>query len=511
MLMTHPVMTPEQAQSFEHALLVRRESQWGAVEQAGRAVGHGVYRDFHELAQWPARPRLLLLVGKGHNGADCLMAGLELRERLPNAEVFVLPAAPRPDWRSLTRKAMHQLEEAGEVNEINLATAVTYLFDLCLDGVLGMRSQPPLKDDLRELFQAMNAHKRIGLRVSVDLPSGLGDEAAFRADFTYATGIVKAPVLLPEHAETVGRLRYADIGFFEGAAVPPPDYPDRVCADVIMRSLLQLRSVVSDKRTHGHLAILGGHRTMPGALLMNVQAALRAGTGLVTAFAPESVAAALAAAAPEAMWVPVPETPDGGIALEAKQMIERKLTRATVLLMGSGMGDEAETTALCEVLAATVASPLVLDADALRPGVLAALGKRMGEGPQAILTPHHGEFERLRPGTFGAVANESLRAFCQEHRCVTILKSHRSRVSSATQTAISCTGGPVLARGGSGDVLAGLVAGLLAQAPDDLFLTACQAQHWYGLAADHLARCCGHQAVVTSDLLPVFGQALREL
>ncbi|MGF1453188.1 MAG: NAD(P)H-hydrate epimerase, partial [Opitutales bacterium] len=355
MLMTHPVMSAEQAHAYEQQLLYRRDLQWEALENAGRRVGHLLYRDFHELANWPRQARILLLVGKGHNGGDALMAGVELRSRLPESQIYVLPTAPREDWRGLTQRAYEELEATGPVYEVNTPTAANYLFDACIDGALGMRSRPTLKDDLRETLLMLNEHPHIGVRAAVDLPSGLGDNDAFRADFTYATGIVKEPVLDPDQAAYVGRLRYADIGFFEPSiASQAPETSVRVCADVMLRPWLKMRPPGDDKRSYGHLLVLAGHRTMPGALLMNVRTALRSGTGLVTAFAAESVAPALAAAAPEAMWVPFPETPDGGLALEGRHLVERKVPRATALLMGSGMGDDEETQALRDSLIETV-------------------------------------------------------------------------------------------------------------------------------------------------------------
>jgi NAD(P)H-hydrate epimerase len=330
----------------------------------------------------------------------------------------------------------------------------------------------------------------IRLRAAIDLPSGLGDSSAFRADFTYATGIVKAPVLALPNA---GRVRYLDLGFFQS---PPPAVRhllgaklNRVLASATLDSLRALRPSQSDKRTYGHLFVIGGSRHYPGAVLMSVLAALRSGAGLVTAFVPESLASAFAARLPEAMWVGWPETPEGGLALEGTHLLREKITRATALLIGPGLGREPETLALAKDIVGQSAVPLVIDADALQSQIVAA-----GKAPR-VLTPHAGEYARIEHALPEAA--------------VTVRKGPVTQVNSGGVVYHSFYGGPVLARGGSGDLLAGLIGGLLAQTSSDLLGAAARGVVWHGLAADELARTHGQIAVTTTQLLEFLPRALR--
>jgi len=210
---------------------------------------------------------------------------------------------------------------------------------------------------------------------------------------------------------------------------------------------------------------------------------------LVTAFVPESLAPAFAARAPEAMWVGWPETPEGGLALEGAHLLREKLSRATALLIGPGLGREAETLALARDIVQQSSVPLVIDADALQPEIVSA-GKVF-----RILTPHAGEYDRV------------------EHmltpEMVTIQKGPVTRVCVRAATYHSFFGGPVLARGGSGDLLAGLTAGLLAQSPADVAGAAMRGLVWHGLAADALARDHGQVAVTTTQLLDFLPAVLR--
>lgn len=266
----------------------------------------------------------------------------------------------------------------------------------------------------------------------------------------------------------------------------------------VMGPLCVLRQPRTDKRDYGHLLVVGGSRGYPGAVLMSVLAALRSGVGLVTALVPESLAAAYAARAPEAMWVAWPETPGGGLALEGLSQFRSRLGRATAVVMGPGLGTDPETLALAVEIAGLCPVPVVLDADALQEKVLGAV-----KAPR-ILTPHAGEFARISRGA-------DLRGFCGKTGATVILKGPVTRIASGSGPVHhSFFGGPVLARGGSGDLLAGLAGGLLAQSPSEPMLAACRAAVWHGLSADLLARARGQTAVSVTQLLDFLPQALRQ-
>ena len=216
----------------------------------------------------------------------------------------------------------------------------------------------------------------------------------------------------------------------------------------------------------------------------------------MTAFVPESLAPAFAARAPEAMWVGWPETAAGGLALEGRSLLQARLTRATALVAGPGLGREAETLALVTDIVKTIRLPVLLDADALQPDIVQAAKAPL------VLTPHAGEFLRIAGKT-------ELRALGRKRRAIVALKGPVTRVSDGTAVYHSFYGGPVLARGGSGDLLAGVVGGLLAQTPDEPLLATCRGVVWHGLAADHLVRAHGQTAVQTTQLLDFLPAALR--
>jgi NAD(P)H-hydrate epimerase len=485
---SHPILTCDEALRLETKRFGGDEAkEWPAMLQAGRAVASAALQDFEEIGGFPLAGRILVLAGKGHNGGDALLAAQAVLERFPAARADVLFVLGERDLRPLAARAYRALaQDVGDRLRVVSAEALAAGYALCLDGVFGFQFRPPVSRAVSALLGRVNALP-IRLRAAVDLPSG----GKFRADFTYATGSVKRPILDDKNA---GRLRYLDLGFFTGTERGI----DRVLTPVLLGPLAGLRPPESDKRSQGHLLVLGGSRSYPGAVLMAVLAALRSGAGLVTAFVPESLAPAFAARAPEAMWVGWPETPDGGLALEGRRLLQDKVARASALVIGPGMGREPETLALVMELVKTVRLPVLLDADALQPEIVKAAKAPL------VLTPHAGEFARIAGQT-------ELRVFARKHRAVVALKGPVTRVSDGTEVYHSFFGGPVLARGGSGDLLAGLTGGLLAQTPRDRVLAAARGVVWHGLAADHLARAFGQTAVQTAQLLDFLPPALRNI
>ncbi len=515
----HPVFSCKEALAWERRQLIGGEpAEWAAMQRAGRGLARAILRDSAECGGLRPAARLLILAGKGHNGGDALLAARELLAARPHAVATVLPVfgerAFRPHaaraWRELLGAAPDRVELVSS-RGLRERLAAEEEWDLCLDGILGLQFRLPLPTDLANLLAALNEHRSFGLRVAVDLPTGIGEEnapVAFRADFTYATGIVKEPALAPAAAAAVGRLRYLDIGFFD-AAEPTLVHQHALTADVL-DPLRELRPAACDKRTFGHLLVVAGSRTMPGAALMTVLAALRSGVGLVTAVVPETFVPAFAARAPEAMWVPASETPDGALALENLTALRPHLARATAVVIGPGLGRERETQALVQGLVALAECPLVLDADALQPQVIDTLG--VHENRPVVITPHLGEFARLGGReTTGAVENAELIDFAMARNLIAVLKGPSSRLTDGHGVWHSLFGGPVLARGGSGDLLAGLVGGRLATGgPDSPLVRVAQGLVWHGLAADRLARLQGAAAVVATDLFAHLAPALAE-
>lgn len=495
-----PVLSCAEAGELEHRLFQGDEVlEWNAMQAAGRAVAEGIRRDYEEIGALPQNAQIFILAGKGHNAGDALIAARELLAVLPQAHARVLFAFGSRALRPLAARAWRELQHAGRDrvsvvsprSDRSLLESIGGEVTVSIDGLFGFQFHPPVSAEIGALIADANALP-VRLRAAVDLPSA----DLFRADFTYATGSVKAPLLA---AETAGRIRYLDLGFFRTPSEPPhAESSDRVLTSDVLQPLSDLRPAHSDKRHYGHVFLLGGSRGYPGAILMSALSAIRSGAGLVTAFVPESLVPMYAARLPEAMWVGWPETPGGSLALEGEHLLRERLARASVLVMGPGLGREPETLALVTSVVQSAAIPLVLDADALQPGIV------LEGGAPRILTPHAGEFARIARGA-------DLRTFAANPQVTMVLKGPSTQVCSGGDVYHSFFGGPVLARGGSGDLLAGMMGTQLAQQPADPLTAAARAVVWHGMAADRLARHEGQVAVATTQILDHLGAVLREL
>lgn len=515
-------MTAEGAAAWEAHLLKDETAVWNAMNRAGRALADAVELDLHEVWSRPRRLFLLVLAGKGHNAGDALIAANELLRRGTAGRVEVVCARPRSDWKALTARAASDLEASH-------AEAVTFsswkendkegkrdlLPDVVIDGLVGMQFRPPLNEPEASIVAWSNELRRAGSVVcSVDLPSGLAPEdqkgPALEADFSYATGIMKTGLLEAVRNPAVGRLRYLDIGFFDGADPAAEDVAGLVLNASYCRELSRLRPALSDKRNFGTVMVLAGSPAMPGAALMTASAAIRAGAGNVRVCTSMSVIQMLANALPEAMWLPAPIAADGSLDSELVRRISQHAEKASALVMGPGLLTDRQTIFLLARVVREIHLPLVIDASALQQDVVsAAVARPAGSGP-VIITPHEGEMQRLL-GTSGADFKiEDVQALCRKYRLTCVLKGAVTRLVTEKEILYAAAGGPVLARGGSGDVFAGILGTLLAQHSQDALEAACLAISWQGTAADLLARERGATSVRTTDILDYLSPAMRK-
>ncbi len=519
----HPILDCQEARAHEAEILGHEDAEWSAMRAAGAAVKRGVVRDYRELRPLPGRFRVLALLGKGNNAGDAMIACAHLLADYPRARVDLLFVEPVEALKPLPRRALQELmgrvrilqfEPVWDVEQCRtrlLEASAGRGYHICLDGLLGMSFRPPLRPAHACLIDAVNGFPEIDLRAAIDLPSGCGgepDAPVFQADMTYATGIAKSPLF--QGPALHGRVRYLDLGFFDQPVDAFKEAEESILLPQLLDSLRTLRPPNVDKRTFGHLYIVGGSSFMPGALLMAVQAALRSGVGLVTAFAPVSVAATLAAQVPEAMWVPWPETASGTLSPKALPLLTDRISRADALLVGPGMGWDRNTELLTQQIVASVDLPVIIDADALRPRAVDMARTRKPTAGPVVLTPHMGEFIRVAKLKKPETASHKLLAFCRSARVTLALKGPITRICDGHHVFMNTFGGPVLSRGGSGDLLAGMIGGMIAQNNKDIPLAVARAVTYHGLAAERLARARGQVAVRTTEVLEFLPEVLRD-
>lgn len=520
-----PILSNSRAIELEKTVLLSPEDEWRAMRRVGLATAHELLEDFRELKPVPENVSILLLCGKGKNGGDGLLVCDHLLRELPRAKVSAILLSRRTELNPLTEKALNEVEERIVVHEcpeglsetelhalLDTDFGVGQVINLCIDGLLGLGFKPPLELRLSETLSVVNACDRMEVRVSIDLPSGLSESESkpvFNTDFTYLAGIPKDCVF--QGNARYGRLRFIDIGLIDQARNCGFDlktevyYADSVFAD----QLSNLRQANLDKRALGHLFVIGGSRFMPGALMMSVRAAIQSGIGLVTAFAPSSIISSLAAQVPEAMWVPLPENGMGTLSQQAADIVLSQASQATAMLIGPGLGRNQDTEFFLQKLLLEVIQPIVLDADALMPRVIEMIQKGRNKSKHIVLTPHLGEFLRMTKLSEVRLETDFLLRIIKNIGVTVVLKGAITRISDGEAIYINTRGGPVFSRGGSGDLLAGMIGTQLAQLGQSPLVAAILGVLIHGLAGESLARHSGQIMVRTTQVLDHLPRVLR--
>ncbi len=468
--------------------------------------------------------RIAILCGGGNNGGD----GLLLAQRLRRRRVAVLPLlfAPPPRLRGEAAAALAALAPPPEI-VTDLAAwqacrAQVLASALLVDALFGTGLLHPLNGWRRAVIADLN-HSFGGPVLALDLPSGLGADASgpaeaagaavLRATTTVTFTAPKPGLYLSRHAAAAGRIHVAAIGTPD-AILAEARPMLRLTTPAECRSLARPRPSAAFKNNFGHVVVIAGALGKSGAAVLASTAALRSGAGLVTAAVPREVLPIVAAARPELMTEPLPEAASGA-ALDAA--LEALLRPATVLAAGPGLGNSPPTRALIEAVLAAVHVPVVLDADALNAfaGRLPAL-RALVAGKAAVLTPHPGEMARLFAVSPQEVESRRLyyvQRLAAMTGAIALLKGHHTLIADpAGEVFVNPTGNPGMATAGSGDVLCGLIAGLLAQFPQAPRLeTVAAAVYLHGLAGDVAARRRGEPSLLAGDITAALPAALRQL
>jgi NAD(P)H-hydrate epimerase len=498
--------------------------------------------------EFPRARRVTVLCGRGNNGGDGMMAarllasaGLEVTTLLLGGRDGLTGDAATA-WRDLTSPAhgmVHIIETAGDLAGHKAALET----DLILDAVVGTGFKPPLKGLALAALKWMEASiesapshpseknknvARMGHTpvLAVDLPSGWGaDETAS----TVSSPVFRADAVItftaPKPAHVFGQLTRH---WWQPVVVAPIGSPQEAMVSGLNLSwagesliLAQApRAAAANKGGFGHVLVVGGTfgtaGGKSGAPAVAALGALRAGAGLVTAAVPAPALPLVAAIAPELMTWPLVANAAGQISAEnlAPEFLSVLTAGKTVLAIGPGLGQSPETVKFVTGLLSATTIPAVIDADALN--ILAAkpvLLTKLAKGRTLVLTPHPGEMARLAGVTVAEVQADRLgvaHSFAQRTGVTLVLKGARTLIAHPDgRVAVNTSGNPGMAKGGSGDLLTGLIAGLLAQYPAEVARAVEAAVYLHGLAADMTVRAANEHTLLATDSLAQLARAFR--
>lgn len=465
------LVTVAQMRAIEQEADSRGLSYARMMENAGRGLAELV----HAMGQENGWDEVAGLVGSGNNGGDTLVTLTWLAEAGWQTHAYLVKRKSVGD--ELVR---HYLDAGGDITDSADDTnfvALRRFFEtsaVLLDGLLGTGIKLPLKSGIADVLEHANRFmSEMDLPpfvVAVDCPSGVdcdtGEVApeTIPAELTITMAAVKQGLLKLPAFELVGELQVVDIGLpgdlrsYAAIAAEAADR-DQVSA------LLPDRPLDSHKGTFGTAFVVAGSTSYTGAAYLAGKAAYRVGAGLVTMAVPAPLHVALAGHLPEAIWVPLPHQ-GGFVSEKAAQEILENLDRATAVLIGPGLGNMISTGNFIENIVSSIKVPLVVDADGLRHlGRVKDWHKRLFT--PAILTPHPGEMSVLTGLSTDAIQSNRQEVACryaEEWGHVVVLKGAFTVIASPDgRMTIIPVATPALARAGSGDVLAGLIVGLLAQ------------------------------------------------
>ena len=519
-----PILGTEDTKALEKEVLKGPEDTWGAMQRVGRKTALEIINDFRELKPVPENFSVLVLCGKGKNGGDSLLTCDYIMRAFPRAQVTVILYPKREDLDPLTERALLSVESRttlhfleGSVKESLLRSIIDRKspdidgLNLCIDGLLGLGFTPPLKEPLEKLMTFINAEEGIDMRASIDSPSGVAETdhgVFFNSDFCYQTGVPKS--FLYGGNASYGRLRFIDCGLIKALEPANFETDEYLVSKSFLKTVSKLRPANVEKRKFGHLFILGGSTFMPGALLMTVKAAIKSGVGLVTVFAPRSIVGNLSPHAPEAMWMSLPENNMGTIAAESGEIVLAHQQHATAMIAGPGLGKSRDTEFAIQHLIKGAEVPILLDADALVPRVLEIIQKGKCQTKDIILTPHLGEFLRMTKLESFNLSTRNLIKMVQSLGATLVLKGATTRICDGSKVFMNTRGGPVLSRGGSGDLLSGIIGAQLAQyLNQDTLSASIIGVLLHGLAAEYLAQERGQLMVQTTEVLDFLPKVLR--
>jgi ADP-dependent NAD(P)H-hydrate dehydratase / NAD(P)H-hydrate epimerase len=498
------------------------------MENAGSAVAE------FTLTSYPHAKSFGVVCGKGNNGGDGFVAARKLYQA--GREVRLLLLADPSELRGDAAANFDRLPKGESSFAVFNAwgePAFREVFgcDVLIDAILGSGFRPPVSGLYAEAIAKINAVT--SPIVAVDIPSGadadvFGDQtgAVARAD-----AIVTFTVLRPAHVFgnlTSGPVVIAPIGTPDEAIQSSLNL--QVITPKEIAGLIGPRPSDSNKGMYGHVLVVGGSLGKTGAAVMAGFSALRTGAGLVTVASPQSTLGVIASYYPELMTEPLSETEIGSISKVALEEFDRVAENKTVLAIGPGISRHPSTAEFVHTVVTKSQTPIVLDADGLNAFEGRAkdfnrtdrqIRDRRDDAENTekertlVLTPHPGEMARLTGLSTAAVQRDRInvaRSFAGEHELILVLKGDRTAIAKPDgEVWINTTGNPGMATGGTGDILTGIVAGMLAQNPQRAFHAVLAAVYLHGLAGDIAKETMGEPSLVATDLITALPEAFRRV
>lgn len=458
-----------------------------------------------------ADKKVIILAGRGNNGGDGLVAARHLHVSGAKPITFIMGEVEQLSTDSLINyNILHKMTDLiyPLLNQTDREKLILELLDadLIIDAIYGIGFKGSLGAFEAEIVKLINRSRLPVL--AVDIPSGVEADTgkvsgeAVKAAATITFALPKIGLVLEPGKNYAGQLKIADISI-PSALLQEKRLKTNLITDAMAAKMLGPRHPDSHKGTFGHALLIGGSTGLTGAILLAALAAIRCGAGLVTAALPESLVPIFDSASLEVMSIPLAQTGQGAIAIEALPAIENILGTCSVCAIGPGMSRYYEANAIVRFVLERAGIPVVIDADGLNAlqGDVGILKERQ---IPVVLTPHPGEMARLTGKTIEEIqANriEYAAQYAQEWGSTIVLKGNKTIVAAPTgEIYINITGNPGMATAGSGDVLCGIITGLISQGLKPA-RAAAVGVYLHGMSGDYAAGIKGQRGLIASDII----------
>lgn len=497
------IFSSEQSRKLERRAVEDGATLLGLMQKAGEAAA----RVIQEKCAVNGK-RVTVLCGKGNNGGDGYVAAVKLRKAGASVQVFLLEGQPKASEASF----MFQRLQNTPVKVIDVTDNIPILeeaieaADIIIDAIYGTGFHGSLQGNVLKAAERVNASRAAVF--AMDIPSGAQcdtgcvEGTCICANCTVAFSTLKPVHVLYPSRKYCGETVVADIGIVSRLIDSQP--ATLLSADDnFIKNTLPVRDAEGNKGTYGKLASFCGSYGMAGAAVLSSKAALRCGAGLVNLCTPYSIYPIIASQLAEPIFTPMQQNVAGTLSFSCKDIMLDRANWASACLFGCGLGNNRDIASLLDVLLQNSTVPLVLDADGIN-ALAGHIDRVKSSKAPVILTPHPGEMARLLHTDVSQVQSNRVqcaREFAEAYGVILVLKGAGTVIASPDgQVYVNRTGNPGMATGGSGDVLAGMIASFAAQGIDPLNAAVC-AVYLHGQAGDRCAARLSQTAMLPTDII----------
>lgn len=477
------------------------------MENAGAACARNI-RNIIEGEKAPLR-NVVVVCGKGNNGGDGFVIARKMVENGYNVCIILASGYPNSQEATYMYKLTIDMSIPAIWYDADKLKAVQTIknADIIVDAIFGFSFYGSLEEDIRELIAEMNTAR--GIKFAVDIPSGaycdsgFNDPGCFVADYTIAISALKPAHIVHPACDNCGDIIIANIG------IPEESYS--LVKDSLytynkteVKNLFPKRAVTANKGCFGHVLCICGSRNMVGAAVLSVSAALRSGAGLVTAAFPEGIYLPISDKLTQALLMPLPENGEGTFSDEALERLLPVIDKYDAIVIGCGIGVNEDTIKLVKGILEHSKVPVIADADAINI-IAKDLSVLKGASSRVVLTPHPKEMSRLVGTPVEIVQSDRVtcaKAFAFSNDAYVVLKGSNTVVASpdSHRVYINASGNSGLSKGGSGDVLAGLMGGFIVQ-NFELTEAICAAVYVHGYTGDATAERYSKSGMLPEDVV----------